>query len=209
MKPGRALPESFYLRDTVEVARALLGCILWRNCGGIVLAIRIVETEAYLGERDTACHSRGGHRSPRNESMYLRGGRMYVYFTYGMHYCANVVTREEGVPEAVLLRAGEPLAGTDIMRANRGDRPDTDLASGPAKLCQALAIDRALDGAQLRGPELLITRPLTEVPDTSIAVSRRIGVERSGESAEWPLRFYIDGNPHVSRGKGTRTGRSR
>jgi DNA-3-methyladenine glycosylase len=202
MRPPAPLPRDFYLRETVDVARALLGCVLWRRLDREWLAARIVETEAYLGANDAASHARRGHRSPRNESMYLDGGHAYVYLTYGMHWCANVVTQEDGIPEAVLLRGGEPLAGIETMRSLRGGvTRDRDIASGPAKLTQAMAIDGALDGAALDGTLLRITPRDREVADQDIAVSTRIGVEGAPDAAHWPLRFYLVGNPHVSPGR--------
>lgn len=202
MKPPRALPRDFYFRDTVDVARSLLGCILWRRLEREWLAVRIVETEAYLGANDAASHARRGLRSPRNESMYLDGGHAYVYLTYGMHWCVNVVTQEDGIPEAVLLRGGEPIAGIETMRRLRGGvTRDRDIASGPAKLTRALAIDRALDAAPLDGPLLRITPRVHEVSGSEIAVSSRIGVEGAPDAAHWPLRFYLAGNPHVSPGR--------
>src|SRR3954447_1948665 len=113
------LPRAFYLQDTVTVARALLGCVLWRRIRRELLAARIVECEAYLGANDSASHARRGLRSARNESMYLDGGRAYVYFTYGMHWCLNVVTQEADTAEAVLLRAAQPLRGVESMRKRR------------------------------------------------------------------------------------------
>jgi DNA-3-methyladenine glycosylase len=193
------LPRSFYLQDTVTVARALLGCVLWRRIGREVLAARIVEIEAYLGANDSASHARRGLRSARNESMYLHGGHAYVYFTYGMHWCMNVVTQESGIAEAVLLRAAEPVRGIESMRERRPKaKRDRDLMSGPGKLCMALAIDKALDGAPLDGNTLWLAARDVAVGDDDIAVSRRIGVENSGEAAEWPLRFYLRDNPNVS-----------
>src|SRR6266550_1374197 len=144
------LPRDFYLQDTVTVARALLGCTLWRRRRRELLAARLVETEAYLGANDAASHARRGLRSTRNESMYLNGGHAYVYFTYGMHWCMNVVTQESDIAEAVLLRAAEPVRGVESMRARRPKaKRDVDLMNGPGKLCSALAIDRALDGEPL------------------------------------------------------------
>ncbi len=198
MRPPRPLARAFYAEETVDVARGLLGCILWRRLEGAWLAVRIVETEAYLGANDGASHARRGHRSPRNESMYLDGGHAYVYFTYGMHHCVNVVTQEDGIAEAVLLRAGEPVAGIETMRSRRGVTRDRDIASGPARLTQAMAIGRELDGASLAGPELRITRRDREIRDADIAVSARIGVEGALDAAHWPLRFYLAGNQHVS-----------
>jgi len=193
------LPPDFFLQDTITVARALLGCVLWRNTGHEILAARIVEAEAYLGANDAASHARRGLRSPRNESMYLPGGHCYVYFTYGMHWCMNVVTQEEGTAEAVLLRAVEPLRGIESMRRRRPKaKRDCDLTNGPGKLCAALAIDKALDGESLRGDRLYITKRDIEISDSDIAVSPRIGVEGAADAAWWPLRFFLKGNRCVS-----------
>jgi len=193
------LPRAFYLQDTVTVARELLGCVLWRRIDGRLLAARIVETEAYLGANDAASHARRGLRSARNESMYLEGGHAYVYFTYGMHWCLNVVTQEEDIAEAVLLRAAEPVRGVDEMRERRPKaKRDYDLMNGPGKLCSALAIDKTLDGESLRGTRLYITERDVAVDDANIAVSPRIGVEGAFGAAHWPLRFFLEANRHVS-----------
>lgn len=196
----RKLPRSFYLHDTVTVARALLGCVLWRRLDdGTLLAARIVETEAYLGANDMASHARRGLRSERNASMYLDGGHAYVYFTYGMHWCMNVVTQEAGIAEAVLLRAAEPLRGIEAMRARRPKaRKDHDLMNGPGKICMALDIDRRHDGASLRGEVLWLAPRDVDVDDAGIAVSPRIGIDNSGDAATWPLRFFLRGNRNVS-----------
>jgi DNA-3-methyladenine glycosylase len=194
------LPRSFYLQDTVTVARALLGCVLWRRIGRELLAARLVEVEAYLGANDSASHARRGLRSARNESMYLEGGHAYVYFTYGMHWCLNVVTAEGDIAEAVLLRAAEPLRGIESMRERRPKaKRDRDLLNGPAKLSSAMAVGKSLDGEPLDGTALWLTGRDQEVDEDDIAVSHRIGVENSGEAAYWPLRFFIRGNPYVSR----------
>lgn len=193
------LPRDFYEGDTVVIARALLGCVLWRKRGRELLAARIVECEAYLGANDPASHARRGLRSARNESMYLAGGHAYVYFTYGMHYCMNVVTQEADLAEAVLLRAAQPLRGVDSIRKRRiKAKRDVDLMNGPGKLCQALDIDRALDGEPLDGKKLWITGRDIEVADDDIAISSRIGVDYAGDAAAWPLRFFLRGNPYVS-----------
>ncbi len=193
------LPPEFYLHDTVTVARALVGCVLWRRIGRTVLAARLVETEAYLGANDPASHARRGLRSERNASMYLHGGHAYVYFTYGMHWCLNVVTQEAETAEAVLLRAAEPLKGIDHMRTSRPKaKRDFDLMNGPGKLCMAMQIDRALDGERLDGSRLYITSRDIEVRGEDIAVSARIGVEGAGQAAAWPLRFFLRGNRYVS-----------
>jgi DNA-3-methyladenine glycosylase len=193
------LPRDFYLQDTVTVARALLGCTLWRRRRRELLAARLVETEAYLGANDAASHARRGLRSLRNESMYLDGGHAYVYFTYGMHWCLNVVTQESDIAEAVLLRAAEPLQGMESMRKRRPKaKRDFDLMSGPGKLCAALDIDRRLDGEPLDGDRLFITARESNIDESEIAVSTRVGVEGAIEAAHWPLRFYFRGNRHVS-----------
>ncbi len=193
------LPAAFYQQDTVHVARQLLGCTLHRRIGRTVLAARIVETEAYLGANDPASHARGGLRSARNESMYLPGGHAYVYFTYGMHWCVNVVTGEEDVAEAVLLRAAQPITGIEEIQANRPKaKREFDLMNGPGKLCMAMQIGRELDGEPLTGRNLYITERDIEIADDDIAVSPRIGIDGAGEAAAWPLRFFLAGNRYVS-----------
>lgn len=193
------LPRDFYLQDTVHAARALLGCTLWRRIGRQVLAARIAETEAYLGANDPASHARRGLRSPRNQSMYLEGGHAYVYLSYGMHWCLNVVTQETDTAEAILLRGAQPIKGIEAMKSRRPKaRREFDLMNGPGKICMAMAIDRALDGAPLDGNTLYITGRDIEVADDDIAVSTRVGVENSGDAAHWPLRFFLRGNRYVS-----------
>ncbi|HYK03680.1 MAG TPA: DNA-3-methyladenine glycosylase [Thermoanaerobaculia bacterium] len=196
----KKLPRAFYFGDTVGIARSLLGCVLWRRLEhGELLAARIVETEAYLGANDLASHARKGLRSPRNESMYLEGGHAYVYFTYGMHWCMNVVTGEADIAEAVLLRAAEPLHGIEVIRERRPKaKKDHDLMNGPGKICMALDIDRRLDGQSLRGDALWLSPRDIEVAEDDIAVSPRIGIDNSGDAAAWPLRFFLRGNRNVS-----------
>lgn len=195
----KKLPPDFFLHDTVTVARSLLGCVLWRRIGRKTLAVRIVETEAYVGANDPASHARRGLRSQRNESMYLEGGHAYVYFTYGMHWCLNVVTQEADIAEAVLIRGAEPIRGIDSIRERRPKaKRDYELTNGPGKICMAMNIDRSLDGERLDGDRLWITARDIEVRDEDIAVSPRIGIEGSGEAASWPLRFLLRGNRFVS-----------
>ena len=199
MKVPAPLPKSFYFQDTVAAARALLGCTLWRRVEGQLLAARIVETEAYLGANDLASHAKKGHRSARNESMYLEGGHAYVYFTYGMYYCMNVVMQEEGLAEAILLRAAQPLQGIERMQRNRPKaKKEYDLLNGPGKLCMGLQIDRALDGSSLRSDELFITKRNVVVTDEDISVTPRIGIDYAEEATHWPLRFFLTGNRYVS-----------
>jgi DNA-3-methyladenine glycosylase len=201
----RTLPLSFYRRPAEEVARDLLGRYLVRELEGERLVLRLVETEAYLGGPDRASHAWGGRRTQRNESLYLPGGHAYVYFIYGMHYCLNAVTGEADTGGAVLLRAGEPVEGENRMVENRGwtakVRPG-DLAGGPGKICQALAIGRELDGVLLDRPPLYITKG-EPVAAEEIVASPRIGVAYAGEAALWPLRFSVRGHPHVSKPRPT------
>jgi DNA-3-methyladenine glycosylase len=190
----RKLPKSFYLDDTVSVARALLGCVLWRRIGDEVLAARIVETEAYLGANDLASHARRGLRSARNESMYLEGGHAYVYFTYGMHWCLNAVTERVDYPAAVLIRALEPLAGIALMRRRRGPVPDRALCAGPARLCEALGITGEQNGGSLeRGAIRIFAGGRTRF---RVAVTPRIGITTA---RDWPLRFVIADSRWLSR----------
>lgn len=194
---GAALPRDFYARATELVARDLLGCVLECHTDDGVASGRIVETEAYLGEHDLACHAAAG-RTRRTEPLYGPPGTAYVYFIYGVHWCFNAVTREEGLPSAVLVRALEPLSGVELMRARRrrpAGRRDQDLANGPGKLCAALGIEVRHNGLPLRRPPILI-REGTRVPASQVLITPRIGIR---ESADWPLRWLIADNPHVSR----------
>lgn len=188
-----------------QLAPSLLGQTLVRVLpDGTRLAGRIVETEAYLGIRDLAAHSAGGRRTARNEVMYGPAGHAYVYFTYGMHFCLNVVCGVLDEPVAVLLRACEPLEGIERMREHRRQRAgrrvtDREIASGPARLCQALAVDRAQNGIDLvSSPELFIERAPRPAAKAIIR-GPRIGVDYAGKWAAKPLRWWIAGNPHVSR----------
>jgi len=191
----RPLPLRFYARDTVQVAKGLLGRLLVSTIGGRRCVARIVETEAYVGPHDPACHAAGWRRTPRNEVLYGEPGLAYVYFTYGMHWCVNVVTEREGFPAAVLLRALEPLEGLATMRHRRRRSASAPLAAGPARLTQALGIDRRLNGHRLTEPPLWITAG-RRVAQERVMVGPRIGIR---EAADWPLRFYVRDNPFVSR----------
>lgn len=191
-------PPAFYDRPTALVARDLLGAVLeCRAEDGVVARGRIVEVEAYLGPHDAACHAAVG-LTRRNHNLHGPPGVAYVYRIYGLHWCVNAVTREAGHGSAVLVRALEPLEGIESMRARRGGAPDRELANGPGKLCQALGIGGAHDGLRLdRGP--LRLRPGTPVLDAHVVVTPRVGITRA---AEWPLRFCVAGDPHVSRAPG-------
>ena len=199
------LPRAFYARSAVHVARELLGCILCRRRDGEVVTGRIVETEAYVGAEDQACHARHG-RTARNEVMFGPPGYAYVYFVYGVHDMLNVVCQPPGRPEAVLLRALEPVRGVERLRERRGVQRLTALLSGPGKLCQAFSVTRRDNGTDLLGPDLWIARGAL-APGEGIAQSARIGVDYAGDDASRPWRFYVLGNPHVSRpapGRGRR-----
>jgi DNA-3-methyladenine glycosylase len=193
------LAPSFYQQPTLEVARNLLGKILVRRLNGKNLAGKIVETEAYVGPEDLACHASKG-KTPRTAIMFENGGCAYVYMIYGFYFCLNVVTEAEGYPAAVLIRAIEPIEQVVSMRKLRGNPPrDQDIASGPGKLCMAMGIDKRLNGASLAGEILWIEdRKLTA---DEIEVSPRVGVDYAGDYKDKPWRFYIPGNPHVSRVK--------
>ena len=191
-----ALPLSFYDRETEIVARELLGAILECRTSSGVVAGRIVETEAYLGEHDAACHAAAGETG-RTRWLYGPAGTAYVYFIYGMHWCFNAVTRARGLPSAVLVRAVEPLEGIELIRARRpGARTDRDLTNGPGKLCAALGIDGTHNGLRLDSPPLRI-REGEPVDDANVLVSPRVGITKA---AEWPLRFHVRGNRFVSKG---------
>lgn len=179
----------------VHVARRLLGSMLVRDVNGERISCRIVETEAY-DQSDAASHSFKGI-TPRTEIMFGSAGFLYVYFTYGMHYCCNIVAGAVGAGEAVLIRAVEPLTEFDytVMAANRLGRQGMDIANGPAKLCQALQIDKTLNGHDLQSAPLqLLLQP--EIPDTDIITTTRIGISKAKDQ---PWRFYICGNPYISK----------
>jgi len=192
------LKRDFYRRDTLTVARELLGQRLVRIVDGQRLSGLIVEVEAYIGEEDAACHAARG-RTPRNEVMYGPPGHAYVYFIYGMHHCLNVVTEEEGFPAAVLIRAIEPLAGLEIMRHHRPGKPDGELTNGPAKLCQALAIDKSFNGVDLCTSEALFIEEGQRVTEEEIATSPRIGIKADARARSVPWRFFLQGNAFISR----------
>lgn len=192
---GRALRRAWYRRDSLEVAPELLGKVLVHG----ERAGRIVEVEAYRGLDDPASHAFRGE-TPRTRSMHGPPGHLYVYFTYGMHHCANVVCGEQGVGSAVLLRALAPVAGLDEMVEARGPaaRRPTDLANGPAKLCQALGIGPAHDGADLVAGDRVFLLDDGTPPPVEPGRSTRVGI-REGVEHEW--RWFVPGEPNVSRGR--------
>jgi DNA-3-methyladenine glycosylase len=196
-----------------------LGKYLIRRTEEGLLVGKIVESEAYIGENDLACHASRG-KTPRNEVMFGEAGHAYVYFTYGMFYCLNVVTERKGFPAAVLIRSVEPIEGAKLMIENRyeetrrslkrknserlarillltSDAPDSNIANGPGKLCQAMKIDKSLNGVDLTGDLLYVEDRGDDTPQ--VVATRRIGVEKAGESAQNPWRFYIKGSKFVSK----------
>ena len=197
----KRLPLAFYRRDAVSVARDLIGCIFVHDHMEGRTGVRIVEDEAYRGVLDPGSHGYRGV-TQRTEVMYGPPGRLYVYFTYGMHWCANVVCARSGECEAVLLRAGEPVEGEELMRARRpAITRDTDLASGPARLTQAMGIGKQHNGATLlRGGTLFIATD--EKSDAyragEIAQTVRVGLG-AGKGQEIPWRFVVPGNRYASR----------
>ena len=193
------LDRDFFARDTLVVARKLLGQRLVHRVDGERLSGRIVETEAYVGEADEASHASCGPTA-RNAAMYGPPGHAYVYLIYGIHHCLNTVTVREGFPAAVLIRALEPLEGLDRMRALRGGRPDRELTDGPGKLCQALEIDLDLNGADLCVSDAdLFLEAGERVDDDAIRAGPRIGVRGDETALTAPWRFYVAENPYVSR----------
>ena len=183
----------------LTVARELLGRLLVvpTSRGGRVSGI-IVETEAYRGPEDRASHAFGGRRTERTRTMYAIGGTAYVYFVYGMYHQFNVVTNVVDIPHAVLVRALEPVEGIALMRRRRG-RDDASLTNGPGKLCVALGIDRRLDHADLLGRSVWLEDGRGGLPRSAIAAGPRVGIDYAGEWARRPWRFWIKGNPFVSR----------
>lgn len=185
---------SFLDGPSEVVAPRLLGCELVRELDGHILRGRIVETEAY-DQTDAASHSYKG-KTPRTEVMFGPSGHLYVYFTYGMHYCLNIVTGTQNHGSAVLIRALEPLEGTEIMQINRGgvSRGGANLTNGPAKLCQALKIDKTWNGHDLYdAPFQLVIKP--PIPTSEIVQTTRIGISQARDVL-W--RFYVSNNPHIS-----------
>ena len=209
------LPREFYLSDTLSAARRLLGKILIHDTDAGRAAGVIVETEAYMGRSDAACHTFGmdspkaGHRT---EAMFFEGGHAYVYLIYGMYCCFNVVTGPEGIAEAVLIRALEPVEGLDLMLARRrlqqSDGCERKLCSGPGKLCRALDITRAENGLDLTNGPLRIVEGVS-ADDMQVAVTPRVNVDYAGADALLPYRFVVKDSPFLSvRGPRRRSSRS-
>lgn len=191
----RKIPRSFYQQNTIDIARELLGCEFISNIGGVKTGGIIVETEAYRGPDDPACHAYRGLTN-RNRVMFGDPGFLYVYFTYGNHFMANIVCEQAGFPAAVLVRGIEPRYGIDTMAERRTTREITNIASGPGKLARALGLTTANNGTDLLKSDIYLRGPAEH--DSKILASPRIGIGERGSEKLW--RFYIKDNPHVSKG---------
>jgi DNA-3-methyladenine glycosylase len=190
------LPRTFFDRPAIEVAPDLLGCVLSHTTPDGGVAVELTEVEAYMGAADSASHAYRG-QTARNAVMFGPPGYSYVYFTYGMHFCVNLVCQLEGSASAVLLRAGRIVAGEELARQRRpSSRRAQDLASGPARLCLALGIDRAQNGVDVctEGSPLLVTST-TDSSGKKICQGPRVGIS---SAAELPWRYWVDGDPTVS-----------
>jgi len=195
LRRAATLPVAFFRRPAEVVAAELLGMVVVSSVGGEFTEGRVVETEAYLGYDDPASHGYLHRRHARNEALFGPPGSWYVYLSYGMHWCANLVCQRPGLASAVLLRALEPLAGLDLMRRRRGGVVDRELCSGPGKLTQALGITRNLDGSRMLGSDVLVRRP-GAMEAFGVTATPRIGITKA---ADWPLRFCLAGSSWTSR----------
>lgn len=192
------LPAKFYRRDTITVAKELLGKVLVKISGKSILSAMITETEAYIGEHDPASHSYKKF-TERNRVMYDEGGKVYVYFIYGNYYCFNIVTGNKGDGNAVLIRAAEPLSGIERMKIVRGRIKNIhDLTNGPAKLCMALSIDNRLYGEDVTDKKKIFVSRNPLKSDFTICISKRIGLNTG---VDFPYRFFIKDNKYVTRHK--------
>lgn len=198
------LDREFYNRDSILVAKELLGKVLVHEIGGQRTSAKIVEAEAYMGFEDKAAHSYGGKRTSRVEVMYGSPGFSYIFMIYGMYYCFNIVTNEKENPQAVLIRAAEPLEGMEWMAQRRFKQSYEQLTksqrrgltNGPGKLCDALSFDRSFNGIDLCGNEVYVEEGKNE--RFSIVTTKRIGVDYAEEARDYPWRFYIADNEYVS-----------
>ncbi len=199
------LPKSFYARNTLEVAKDLLGKILVRQIDGEIISGKIVEVEAYIGPDDKGAHTYGNKKTKRTEAMFGEPGRAYIYLVYGMYNCINAVTNQVDKPEAVLIRSLEPVKGLEQMSLNRfkknfeelTKRQVKNLTDGPGKLCMALDIDRSLNKEDLNGNKVYIEYP-EEQDEFNILRSKRVGIDYAEEAIDYLWRFYIEDNDYVS-----------
>ncbi len=203
------LPREFFDRDTLTVARELVGKYLVRRYEGVTLAVRLTETEAYIGRMDKACHAWNYRRTPRTQTLFAPPGTAYVYLIYGLHCCLNLVTEGEGEPAAVLLRGAVPRYNSAIIAENRFGRKEealtpyqrNNLLNGPGKLCAGLRVGRALNGLGWGSGELFVCASLAEagLPDwpgdeapLTVRAGKRIGIDYAEEAADFPWRFYVE-----------------
>lgn len=203
MNDWEKLPASFYERnDVVAITKELLGKILATKFDNVITAGRIVEAEAYNGPFDKASHSYGNRRTKRTEVMYAAGGVAYVYLCYGIHQMFNVVTNVQDVPNAVLIRALEPLIGIDTMlKRSKKNLHGFDLTRGPGNVAKALGLHTSHTGTSLQNDELFIADDGLQYDESDITATTRIGVDYAGEDALLPYRFIVKGNKYVSGGK--------
>lgn len=196
----KKLPVQFYNRENVVlIARELIGKLLVTKLDGVITSGRIVETEAYIGLTDRASHSFAGKRTARNEHMYAGAGTAYVYICYGMHHLFNVVTNRKNIPDAVLIRAVEPVKGIEHMLKRTGKKIlDSTLTKGPGNAAKALGISKQNSGTYLLKEQIFLAEDAFDLPHDLIGVSKRIGVESAGAAAQYPYRFYLKGNKFVS-----------
>ena len=196
----KKIPLSFYSRkDVVQIAKELIGKIVVTNFDGNITSGKIVETEAYVGLTDKASHSFGNKRTARNEHMYSPPGTAYIYICYGMHQMLNIVTNDKDVPDAVLIRAVEPLEGIDIMLKRTGKKSlDKTLTRGPGNVGKALGIFKHHSGLHLLDDSIYLIENKDKITNDQIGISKRIGVEGAGTDALLPYRFYVKGNKYVS-----------
>ncbi len=198
-KQENKVPLSFYEQETFTVTRSLLGKILVSNVEDKLVAGRIVEVEPYIGAWDKASHAYPNKITPRTKIQFDKGGVLYIYFVYGMHYQLCVVAEQEGVASAILIRAVEPVFGLDAIRRRRGEKvKDIDLTNGPGKLCKAFGITKDLNGQSLIGDKVWIVKG-EDVPDESVLCSPRVGIDYAQEFAKKPWRMYIKDNAYVSK----------
>ncbi len=196
---GKIAREFYTREDTLQIAQDLLGkTLVVPTADGARVSGIIVETEAYLGIKDKAAHSYGNRRTKRTETMFAVGGTVYIFFIYGMYYQFNVVVGELGTPHAVLVRAVEPVEGIELMRERRGKMKETNLTSGPGKLCIALGIDKTFNSEDLLGRRVWLEHGAEITPD-EIACGKRVGIDYAEEYAEKPWRLWVNCNSFVSR----------
>lgn len=192
------LDRSFYRRETLTVAKELLGKVIVSCKDDTYVSGRIVETEAYIGPDDAAAHTFGGKRTERTQVAYRQGGFLYVYLIYGMYHCINIVTNIENKPEVVLIRALEPLDGISIMKKRRNTEKVEKLCSGPGKVCQALNVTRAENGVDLCGDTVFLIDDNYEIRDSLITATKRINIDYSGEARDYLWRFIIKDSRFLS-----------